>query len=156
MVFFLLVDGRNAADNRCLPRLLEPLAVEQKVLYPRNQHIVVEGLGDIGIGSVLIALYLLLVHGTCGEQYDGYVARHEVPLHVLAELQTVHHGHHHVGDNQVGHYLVGYVEALLAVLSLVDDVLGRQNGAQEDAYVGIVVDYEYLRSGVGGLELFEL
>ena len=38
---------------------------------------------------------------------DTLIASGGAFLDALAELQAIHHGHHHVADNQVGYDLVG-------------------------------------------------
>ena len=65
-----------------------------------------------------------------------------VVLHMLAELQSIHHRHHHVAHNKVGHLLAGHLKAFLPIGSLAHLILPLQNGAQIGADIGIVVDDE--------------
>ena len=71
------------------------------------------------------------------------MAGHKVVFHVLAELQSVHHGHHHIRHDEVGHLLARRLQSLLTVGSLVEGIAVLQNGAQIDAYVVVVVDDEH-------------
>ena len=98
---------------------------------------------------MLVAFYLVLAHGTGGEQYDWYMAGHNVVLDVLAELQTIHIGHHHVGDDEVGYFEVGLFESEHTVGSLGYLVSVLQDSAQVVAYVVVVVDDEQMWSFVG-------
>ena len=70
------------------------------------------------------------------------MAGDHVFLDVLAEFQSVHHGHHHVRHNQVGHLFVGHLQSFLSVSSLADVVFVFEYMPQVGAYVGIVVHDE--------------
>ena len=71
------------------------------------------------------------------------MARNAVLFHLLAELQAVHHGHHHVRHNQVRHLFSGEFKSTLAVLGFQQSVLPLQDGPQIGADVGIVIYDEH-------------
>ena len=45
----------------------------QQILDTRQQQIGLEGFGDVGIGTALVAFHLVTVQGTGREQDDGNV-----------------------------------------------------------------------------------
>ena len=106
------------------------------------EEIHAEWLLDIVIGSAFAALYFVLVSQSRGEHHHGQVMRLVVFLDSLAELVAVHHGHHHVGNHQVGHVVVDDFQRLLAVFSFQNAVVGLQLFAEEAEKVRVVVDQE--------------
>ena len=87
------------------------------------------------------------------EQDDGDVAGNVVLFHLLAELQAVHYGHHHVRYNQVGHLFAGELQSAFAVLGFQYAVLPLQDGVQIGADIGIVIDDEHCGSILVGLHI---
>ena len=71
------------------------------------------------------------------------MARNDIFFHLLAELQTVHHGHHHVRHNQVRHLLSCHFKATLSILGFKQMILVLQDGTQIGADVGIVIDNQH-------------
>ena len=85
----------------------------------------------------------MLIEGTGRQEDDGDMGSGCSALDALTEFQTVHHRHHHIGDDQVGHDFVSQGEALFSIGSLTDLVLVLQNGAQVGADICIIVDNQY-------------
>ena len=135
-------DSLLTADGLLCPQVFQHLSATKQVLYAGEQQLRFERLGDVGIGTATIAFYLVCREGAGGEQDHWNMARCKVILHLLAELQTIHHGHHYIADNQVGHIAQGDFQSLLAIGSFADGVERCKDGAQIGTDVGIVVDDE--------------
>ena len=115
----------------------------QEIVDADQQQFGREGLGDIGICTALKTLYLMMIEGTGRQEDDGDMGSGCSTLDALTEFQTVHHGHHHIGDNQVGYDFISQSKPLLPIGSLTDLVLVMQNGAQVGADICIIVDNQY-------------
>ena len=76
-----------------------------------------------------------------------------VLFHLLAEFQTVHHGHHHVRHDKVGHMLACHVQSRFAVLGLQHTVFALKDGLQIGADIGIVIDDEHRGRILVGLDI---
>ena len=129
--------------------VLQAVPVLDEVVQTHGEQPGTEGLGNVRVGSALITLDFLLVHGIGGEHHHGDVRGLQLRLQPAATLQPIHHGHHHVADDGVGHVLHGQAYALLAVGRLDNLILVLQYGPHIVAYVLIVVDNEHTRFVVG-------
>ena len=67
---------------------------------------------------MLVAFGTLLLQVLGREHDDGDVRCGGVGLQLLGELQPVHHRHHHIADDQVGHFALCHLQSFLAVGSL--------------------------------------
>ena len=115
----------------------------QQVVDTCQEKFCGERLSDIGIGTALVALYLMATEGTGSKEDDRDVAGSSAVLNSLTELQSVHDRHHHVGHDNIWNNLIGYSQSLLTICSLAYLILALQNGTQVGTYVGIIVDDEY-------------
>ncbi len=150
----------RAQLHRCLlllavGQVAQLLAALEQVVDACYEQLGIEWFGEIGIGSVLVALDLLRLGAARREQYHGYVAGDAVFLELLTELQSVHHGHHNVAHYDVGHALAGQFQATLAVSSFQNVELVGKQGAQIAAHIGVVVDYQHIGKLLG-VVLFHL
>ena len=68
-------------------------------------------------------------------------------LQSSAAFQSVHDGHHHIADDDVGHRFLCLAQTFFAIGGTEDTILVGQQCAQEETDVGIVVDDE--RDGLG-------
>ena len=112
----------------------------QEITDTSKQYIGREWLGDIGIGSALIAFYLMLTKGTGREQDHRNMTGGGSAFDALAEFQTVHDGHHDVRNNQIGYNLIGNSKSLLPISSLIHLVSVLKDGTEIGTYIGIVVN----------------
>ena len=62
-----------------------------------------------------------------------------VILHLLAAFQTIHHGHHHVTDDDIGYVYLGQLQTFFSVAGSKNAVFVAKQSADERAHVGIVV-----------------
>ena len=112
----------------------------QKVGYAYQEQMVAEGLGDIGVSTMLIALDALRLLAAGGKQNDRNMTGHLILLDLRTEGESVHHRHHHIADNQVGHTLLSQTQTILSIRSLDDIVLTGKEHTQIAADILIVVD----------------
>ena len=64
-------------------------------------------------------------------------------LQPRAERQSVHHGHHHVRHDNVGHALHGKLQSALSVSRLYNVIAVEQQRAQISTHIGVVVHDEH-------------
>ena len=100
------------------PQVLELVAALQQVVDAGQQQFRRAWFGDVSVGTALVALDLVLFKRSCREQDNGDVTGDVILFHLLAELQAVHHRHHHVTHDQVGHLFPGEFKAAPTVLGL--------------------------------------
>ena len=60
----------------------------------------------------------------------------------MAEFKSVHDGHHHVADDDVGHLLPGLLQSVFAVVGFEHDISVFKDFSQIGQDVGIVIDDE--------------
>ena len=77
-----------------------------------------EWLGNIGVGSMFITLGTMLLQILGGKHDDRDMRGSLVRLQLFGELQTIHHWHHHIADDQIRNFLLGYLQSFLAIHSL--------------------------------------
>ena len=65
-----------------------------------------------------------------------------VLLDTMHHRQSVHHGHHHIGDNEVGHLLLGNLQSLFAIGSLQHGVVAAEDAYKEGAKVVVIFHYQ--------------
>ena len=94
-------DSLLTADGLLCPQVFQHLSATKQILDAGEQQLRLERLGDVGVGTAAVAFYLVCREGAGGEQDDGNMARGKIVLHLLAELQTIHHGHHDIGNYQM-------------------------------------------------------
>ena len=66
--------------------VLQLHALVEQIAHTRQQDVAAERLGDVGVGTAVVALGTLVVEGLCREQYHGYVARCRLRLQAPAHL----------------------------------------------------------------------
>lgn len=125
----------------------------QEVTDAGQEQFSAERLSHIGVGTRVESLHLLLLRTACGEQDDGDVAGDIVVLYLPAELQSVHDGHHNVGDDDVGNALMGQPQSALTVGGLHDIVFVGEDRAQILSHILVVVDDEHRRQIVAVFRL---
>ena len=107
------------------------------------KHVGIEGLRHIGIGTTFDKTFdALLVHGIGSEHQDGDVAGVDLVLETTAAGNAIHHGHHHVTDDHIGHRSHGLADACQTILGGDDTILLTEQHLHVLAQVGIVVDDE--------------
>ena len=102
------------------------------------EHIHVERLGDVIVGTHAQPLQFVGCQCLCGEQDDGNMREIDVALDAAAKFQTVHPIHHHVGDDDVGLLLFQQLQGLLSVGGFHDAVLLAQGGSHIGEQVAVV------------------
>ena len=107
-----------------------------------NEHLGTEWLWQIGIGSLFVTLNTLLIERASRKHQHWDMARADLGLQAAAAFEAVHHWHHHVADDDIGHGHHGTTQAFLSVASSDDLVLIGKKGAHHLAHVGIVIDDE--------------
>ena len=100
------------------------MALFEQLFHPHAQFIAVEGLVEVGIGTGFESLDAVGFRSLGGDHDDRHVADKFRFAHVPAEFQTVHLGHHQVGDDKVRHdafcllysqFAVGGIEKVITV-----------------------------------------
>ena len=122
--------------------LLEQDAAFQEIADTGKQHPFAEGLGNVGIGTGIIALCALVFQRFGGKEDDGDVAGGQLPLERLAKFQAVHDGHHDVRHHQVRQFARGFFQGLPAVAGAQNAVFAFQQCANEAAKVCVVVHHQ--------------
>ena len=63
-------------------------------------------------------------------------------LNKVHHLQTIHLWHHHIGDNEVGHISLCYLQAMLTIGSLKHLIAVGKDTHEECPEVGIVFNHQ--------------
>lgn len=113
----------------------------QNRLHAAYQQLHLDRLSEVVVGSNVESGNLLLLVAQCGEKNDHRVAQLGIFANGAAGLCAVHHGHHHVEQDEVGVVLAGYVECFGAVLCR-EDFVALAGKVIFDKFedVGFVVD----------------
>ena len=77
------------------------------------------------------------------------MARDDILLDLTAKIQTVHHRHHYIADNQVGNFLFGNFKTFPSVGCLKNLVTPLEYHPQISQNVGVVVNGKQSKSVVG-------
>ena len=112
--------------------------------HPGLQMIHVEGLGYVGVGPYLDTLDALLDGGLGREHNDRNLTGLLVGLYLFAQLDTVHLGHHHIGNHTVGHLADNQLQPLQPVLGLDNAIVMTKNLFEVFAYVLVVLNHQQL------------
>ena len=121
-------------DRHLKRRLLGDVAhrrLEQGV-HPPEQVFRLVWLGDVVVGPGVEAADDVNWIRERGEEDEGHVPQGGVGFHRLAEFVAGHHRHLDVGDDDVGHPLLGELERLGAVLTPADRMAGLGEPLLED------------------------
>ena len=137
--------GRDVGLGGETPDPPPPLLDE--IADPRQQHLHVEGLAQIGVGTRFVPFAAHVVLGASREQDDRDVRGLDVVLQPLAELESVHAGHHHIADDDVRMALVGFTKPFLAVFGLPHVELPRKFLRHIGPEIGIVLDDQQAAMG---------
>ena len=135
-------------DRLIAEEAAQMLPAVDEVFHPCQQHLLIEWLDDVAVGSALVSVGPALVHVAGREQQHGDMARRHIGFQPSAEFQTIHHRHHHVCQHQVGHLAPRCLKPLLAIGSTAHLIIFSQPRAQIGAYVGIVVHHEDVLAGL--------
>ena len=93
----------------------QTLPVLQKITQTGQQEFRPERLGNIGIRSAIVTLYLLVLSGIGSEHHHRYMRGTHLRLEPAAEFHSVHHRHHHIADHSIGHKFLCQFESLFSV-----------------------------------------
>ena len=107
-----------------------------------QEHLGVEGFGDVVVGSGFKALEHVFFGGFGGEEDDGDVTGGDVFFQGVAELVAVEFGHHDVADDQVGDLFEGFGEALFAIYRFNDCVLGLERFSDVMSHIIVVFHHQ--------------
>ena len=107
----------------------------------------VEGLAHIGVGPDVQAVDLGSRIGHRGQEHDGDGAQVGVLPQGLEELETIHHRHHDVADDEVEILRLGRLQALLAVGGAGDVVPLGEHVHEVPPQVIIVLDHQDVQPG---------
>ena len=114
----------------------------EELVGTQQELVGTEGLAEVGVGPGIDALQTVVVGGAGGDDDDGDVVGDVRRAQLAAELKAVGVGHHHVGDDEVGHVLEGHLHAHRTVGGVDQaEVVGHQ-AADVVGHVGVVLDDE--------------
>ena len=94
----------------------------EQFFHPCAQFVRIERLGEIGIRPRFQSADALLFRNPRRDDNDGNMVDDFVGTHLPAHLQSVHAGHHQVGDDEVGHEVEGLGKPVLAVAGIRDGI----------------------------------
>ena len=115
----------------------------QQIFHTSQKHLAMEGLGDVRVGSLLITFGTMLFQILCREHDDRNVRGGSIGLQLLRKLQSIHDRHHHIAYHQIGHFLAGYLQSLLAIRCLEHKIIILQKGSLILSDIIIVVYDQY-------------
>ena len=125
-----------------LEKMLQKFALLQQILYTCQEHLAVEWLGDVGIGTMFITLGTMLFQILRRKHDDRDMRGCRMGLQILGKLQTVHHRHHHITNHQVGNFLLGNIQSFLTISSFQNNIIILQEGMFVLTDIIIVVNYQ--------------
>ena len=102
----------NLLDALLLELTADALTVGNKVVNAQLQFLHLKWFGHIFVGTNLQGIHLVRLLRLGSQQDDWQMAVVNTVLHIFHKLISVHHGHHHVGYNEVNlrflYYLHGF------------------------------------------------
>ena len=125
-----LLPRNRHLERRLLARVTHR-RLQQRVHAPEQVFRLV-WLGDVVVGPGVEAADDVNWIRERGEEDEGHVPQGGVGFHRLAEFVAGHHRHLDVGDDDVGHPLLGELERLGAVLTPADRMAGLGEPLLED------------------------
>ena len=113
-----------------------------------------EGLFEIGIRACLQSLQTVFVGGAGSNHDNRNVTDQFVGTHAATQFEAVHAGHHHVGDDEVGHQLPRLFEGFFAIGGKVEAIagIGGKLALHVARHLGRVFHNEDVRA-VGGVDI---
>ena len=122
------------------------LGAPQQRSHMEQQLVQIDGLGQVVVRPAGKAGALVLQGGAGGDQHDGQ--KGIGPAQFLRQLPAVHHGHHHVGNHQVGHGALDLGKRFLAV-ARGDGLIAVQTkeGAHHALQGQVVLRHQYGKHG---------
>ena len=107
-----------------------------------HQFLHAKGFAKVVVGSEFKTMHHVFGGSTCGEEEDGNVW--VVLTKTFHHVETIHAGHHHVGDKDVGMECVVHPQALFAVVSNVDgEALLVERVFDDEGEGGFILNQEY-------------
>ena len=125
---------------RTLEKMLEKLALLQQIIDTSQEHLAMEWLGDIRIGTMLITLSTMFLQILGCKHDDWDMGGCRVCFQLFGKLQTVHHRHHHITNHQIGHFLFGYLQSFFAIDSFLNDIFILQESMLILTDVVVIID----------------
>ena len=123
-----------------LEKTLQKLALFQEILNASQEHLAMEWLGNIGVGSMFVTFCTMLLKILCREHNDWNMRSSRMGFQLFCKHQTVHHRHHYIANHQIGHFPLGNFQSLLAIGSLQNNVGILQKGMLILADVVIIIN----------------
>ena len=110
-----------------------------------HQFLHAKGFAQVVVGSEFKTMHHVFGGSTCGEEEDGNVW--VVLTKAFHHVETIHAGHHHVGDENVGMECVVHPQALFAIVSNIDGEALLVERVFDDESEGVFVlnqEYRYV------------
>ena len=123
--------------------LLKLAALAYDVVDTRLQVRHAERLGYIVVDALVKAFYAVVDGGSGRQHHYRYVACVGTCLYLAYHGHAVHHGHHDVGDDEVGLAALRHLESFLPVACLKHIVARRKTAYKEVAQLNVVFNHEH-------------
>src|SRR5208282_552858 len=136
-------NGNDSTTSQNASRSL----LTQVALYQGDQFGTVNRFGDVVVTSALEPGLDIILFATSGDQNDGNLASAGLLSHHLASLKSIHAGHDHVHQNQVGVLLLRLLDRLLTVSrghTLVTRALFQNFALHHQGCLGVVNHKDFL------------
>ena len=122
--------------------LLELNTLGDEVIDPGTQILGLEGLGHIVVRTILHRLQTTLDSRLGSQQNNGDIVPFGALLDKLRQLQSVHLGHHQIGDHQIQRLGAQDAFGLFAVLGGQDIVFAIEDADEELTHLAVVIHHE--------------
>ena len=119
------------------------------------QFVHAERLGQIGVGTGFKSLNAFLLRNLGCYYYNRYMVYSLVASYLTAQFQSVHTGHHNVGNDNVWHDVFSLLQSVVAVRSVSHRIPPRQLSTNEGCNVVVVLYYECRVLAVLGVAVFQ-
>ena len=96
--------------------LLSLLLLLQEITDACQEHLHIERLGNVGIGTSLVSLSTSIIGTPCRKQDNWDMRGFDIFLDTATHICTIHSRHHHVAHDEVGVFflrLQGSVHTIL-------------------------------------------